>query len=486
MRPRSLLLACLAAVVAPVSACGAAKSPLGSGSPGSATAAPSNANASATPSANAGVTGAPTSPARRRVVLVSIDGLRPEYLFEADARGEKIPNLRKLVAGGASAEGMDGTWPTVTYPAHTTLVTGVAPNTHGILANHPFDPKLVNDDGWYWYAPAIRVPTLWSAAHGAGLHVASVYWPVTVGAPEIDWNFPQFWRTKTDFDDALMRALATPGLADEVERAYGVLPAEHRGDHERGNAAELLIKTRKPDLSLVYFTDLDTVQHATGPFSRLAYATLEAIDGEVGRLVKAAADAGTLAETTFVVVSDHGFATTHEVVRPLSYFRARGLVQLDDRRRIRSWEANILPAGGSCGVYLARPDDAALKKRVRAIVDGLVVDAGGGIAKVYEGAEVAAKGGFEGATWVLEATEGFTISGAVEGDTHSITREGGTHGYPPTVRSMRASFVAWGAHVRAGKLGVVRMIDVAPSVARWLGVALPKAEGVAIEGAIAP
>jgi hypothetical protein len=475
MRPRSLLLACLAVLASPLLACGAAKAPASS-SPASV----------ASPSASSNGAAAAASSPKRRVVLVSIDGLRPEYLREADARGEKIPNLRKLVAEGAIAEAMDGTWPTVTYPAHTTLVTGVAPNTHGIVSNHPFDPKLVNDDGWYWYAPAIKVPTLWNAAHGAGLHVASVYWPVTVGAPDIDWNFPQFWRTKTDFDDALMRALATPGLADEVERAYGVLPAEHRGDHERGNAGEYLIKTRKPDLALVYFTDLDTVQHATGPFSRLAYSTLEAIDAEVGRLVKAAADAGTLAETTFVVVSDHGFATIHEVVRPLSYLRARRLVQLDDRGRIRSWEANVMTAGGSCGVYLARPDDAALKKRVRGVLDDLVNDAKGGIAKIHEGADVAALGGFEGATWVLEATEGFAFSGAPDGDTRGTTREGGAHGYPPTLKAMRASFVAWGAHVHAGQLGVVRMIDVAPSVARWLGVTLPKAEGKAIEAAISP
>ncbi len=421
----------------------------------------------------------------RRVVLISIDGLRPEYLREADARGEKIPNLRKLVAEGALAEGMDGTWPTVTYPAHTTLVTGVRPNVHGIVNNHPFDPKLVNDDGWYWYAPSIRVPTLWQAAHGAGLSVASVYWPVTVGAAEIDWNFPQYWRTKTDFDDALMRAIATPGLADEVARAYGALPAEHRGDHERGSAAELLIRQKRPALALVYFTDLDTVQHGTGPFSRTSYATLESIDAEVGRLLRAAADAGTLAETTFVVVSDHGFAAIHDVVRPLSFLRDRGLVEVDDRGRIRAWEASIWPAGGSCGVYLARPEDAGLRARARAVIDALVVETQGAIAKVHEGRDVIAKGGFEGASWVLEAADGYAFSGAPDGPVRGPSRELGAHGYPPTRAAMRASFVAWGAHVQPGRLGVVQMIDVAPTIARWLGIALPTAEGRAIEGAIA-
>lgn len=428
----------------------------------------------------------PPPPRSARVVLVSIDGLRPEYLLEADARGERIPHLRKLLASGAVADGMEGTWPTVTYPAHTTLVTGVSPNVHGIVSNHPLDPKLVNDDGWYWYAPTIRAPTLWSVAHAAGLKVGSVYWPVTVGAPEIDWNVPQFWRTKTDFDDDLMRALATPGLAAEIEARYHTLPAEHRGDKERADAAELLLRDKRPELTLVYFTDLDTVQHGRGPFSPEAYATLEAIDVGVGRLVAASAEAGTLADTTFVIVSDHGFSTIHDTLRPQTTLVAKGLISLDVRGRVSAWEASVAANGGSCGVYLARPGDAALKARARAAIDAFVVEAAGGVAKVHEASDVQARGGYEGATWVLEAAEGFAFSGALVGPARGPSRDRGAHGYPPTMPAMRASFVASGARVRPGRLGQVKMIDVAPTVARWLGVSLPRAEGKAIEGAIAP
>jgi predicted AlkP superfamily pyrophosphatase or phosphodiesterase len=423
-----------------------------------------------------------TQAPRPRVVLISIDGLRPEYLLEADARGEKIPNLRKLLASGAVADGVEGTWPTVTYPAHTTLVTGVSPNTHGILGNHPFDPKLQNDDGWFWYAPEIKAPTLWSAAHAAGKTVGSVYWPVTVGAPEIDWNFPQFWRTRSDFDDPLMRALATPGLAAEVEAAYHTLPAEHRSDKERADAAEHLLKTKRPELTLVYFTDLDTVQHGSGPFSPGAYQTLEAIDEGVGRLIAATEAAGTRRETTFVIVSDHGFASIQYTLRPLPLFVAGQLVKASGGR-VTSWEAAIWPNGGSCGVYLSRPDDAALKTRAKRVLDAFVKEAGGG-AKVHEGKEVEARGGFRGATWVLEAAEGFVFSGALVGPVKGPSHDRGAHGYPPTMKAMRASFLASGAHVKPGRLGAQKMIDVAPTVARWLSVALPTAEGKPIEAAI--
>ena len=98
------------------------------------------------------------------LVMISIDGLRPDYITAADARGAKVPNLRRFLNEGAYAEGVQGVVPTVTYPSHTTLVTGVWPVKHGIWANTTFDPLQKNYQGWYWYTEDIRVPTLWDAA----------------------------------------------------------------------------------------------------------------------------------------------------------------------------------------------------------------------------------------------------------------------------------------------------------------------------------
>jgi hypothetical protein len=115
------------------------------------------------------------------LVMISIDGLRPDYVTAADDHGAKVPNLRRFMKEGAYAEGVAGVVPTVTYPSHTTLVTGVWPATHGILANTTFDPLQKNYQGWYWYAEDIRVETLWDAAAQAGRTTASIQWPVTVG-----------------------------------------------------------------------------------------------------------------------------------------------------------------------------------------------------------------------------------------------------------------------------------------------------------------
>jgi Type I phosphodiesterase / nucleotide pyrophosphatase len=131
-------------------------------------------------------------------------GLRPDDVFEAEKRGLKIPNLRSFLREGAHASGVVGVLPTVTYPSHATLLTGVSPAKHGIVGNTTFDPTNINQGGWYWFAEDIKVPTLWDAARAKGLIVGNVHWPVSVGAASINWNLPQIGRTGHADDEKMV------------------------------------------------------------------------------------------------------------------------------------------------------------------------------------------------------------------------------------------------------------------------------------------
>src|SRR5262249_11171028 len=117
----------------------------------------------------------------RRVVMVSVDGLMPDYYRKADALGLKVPTLRRMMKDGAWASGVVGVLPTVTYPSHTTLITGVLPRVHGITGNRIFDPLERANGAWFWFASDVRVPSLVSAARARWLKTASVSWPVSVG-----------------------------------------------------------------------------------------------------------------------------------------------------------------------------------------------------------------------------------------------------------------------------------------------------------------
>ena len=140
------------------------------------------------------VRAAPAPAGERFAVLVSIDGLMPASYTAPDALGLSVPNLRRLVAEGASAEGVVGVLPSVTYPSHTTMTTGVPPRLHGITGNRIFDPAGDSNEAWTWYAEDVRVPTLLGAARGRGLRTATLFWPVTVGAAA-EAVVPEFWRS---------------------------------------------------------------------------------------------------------------------------------------------------------------------------------------------------------------------------------------------------------------------------------------------------
>src|SRR5260221_317630 len=124
---------------------------------------------------------------------------------------------------------------TLTYPSHTTLVTGVWQAKHGILGNTTFDPLQKNSQGWYWYTEDIRVPTLWDAAAGAGRTTASVQWPVTVGA-HITWNIPEFWRANTKDDAKLLRAVSTAGLLIDADKEIGLYAGGKESSIEAGES----------------------------------------------------------------------------------------------------------------------------------------------------------------------------------------------------------------------------------------------------------
>src|SRR5580692_3260257 len=138
--------------------------------------------------------------AQPSLLVISLDGMRPDYVLKADEHGLKIPHLRRMLAEGAHATGVRGVLPTVTYPSHTTILTGVWPAKHGIYTNTTFDPLGTNFEGWYWYSEDIAVPTLWDAAAQAGMAVGSVSWPVSVGAKAIRYNIPEYWRAPQGAD----------------------------------------------------------------------------------------------------------------------------------------------------------------------------------------------------------------------------------------------------------------------------------------------
>ncbi|MFC5741478.1 alkaline phosphatase family protein [Dyella tabacisoli] len=415
------------------------------------------------------------------VLLISIDGLRPADVLEAKKHGLKLPNLERFLSRGAYASQVRGVLPTLTYPSHTTLITGVSPERHGIGGNLTFDPTNKNQQGWYWYSSDIRVPTLWDAAHAAGLSTANVHWPVSVGAT-VDWNLPQIWRTGLADDRKLLAVLATPGLLPDMEKDLGAyadgMDESMAGDETRARFAVQLLQTHKPQFMTAYFTALDHEQHMSGPDTPASRAVLEKIDGLIGNLVTTAQRVHP--DGVVAVVSDHGFLPVQQDVNLYMPFIKAGLITLKDGL-VTDWQAMPWNDGGSAAIVLREPDNAELKAKVLALLSQLQADSAYGIDRVLDHTQLVAQGGTAQASWFVLFKTGYEMAGKPDTPLPSPSHYRGMHGYDPALPAMRSTFLLAGKGVPAGKnLGEIDMRDIAPTLASLLGVSLPQAQGKAL------
>jgi predicted AlkP superfamily pyrophosphatase or phosphodiesterase len=413
-------------------------------------------------------------------VFIGIDGLRPDYVLEADRHGLKIPNLRRFLVAGAHATSVTGVTPSVTYPSFTTLITGRAPAGHGVVANNTFDPLGRNQNGWYWYVEDVTSESLWDVAAAAGRTVGNVHWPVSVGA-RITWNLPQLWRAGTPDDRKLVRALSTAGLERELEARVGRPYADGideslPGDETRGRYAAALIEKHRPRLMTVYLTALDHEQHDKGPSSAEAYAVLERIDAIVGDLLEVAARVyGD--RVVIAVASDHGFATTNREVHLTAALAEAGLVTYESGQ-VKDWKAVVWGAGGSAAIMLRDSTDAVTRETVRALLARLEANPDNGIGQVVDAVELRRRGAFSGAAFAVEFAAGFRQGSATSGPLVTVGRKAGTHGYFSERLEMRSTFFVSGPGVTPGRnLGDIDMRDIAPTLAKLLGLRLDRAEG---------
>jgi predicted AlkP superfamily pyrophosphatase or phosphodiesterase len=414
------------------------------------------------------------------VLMISVDGLKPEYVLDADAHGLKTPFLRSLMHDGAYARGVTGVWPTVTYPSHTTLLTGLSPAEHGIYNNLEFDPKSTFANAWYWYAQQIRVPTLWQAAHEAGLSTASIGWPVSVGATGVDFLIPEYWRvarlTDVDPSDALLLA-AVSRPEDLLQKMQARLGPYMRGNDPSPPGDEIktryaldILKTQKPKFMTIHLSSLDEQQHRFGPFSAEANADLEVIDGQLAQLF--AASRANDPKAIALVVSDHGFVQITHKVNLMQPFLSAGLLQSGG-----AWKAQPWSGSGMAAVMLHDPADSQTESKVRELLQAMKADPNNGIAEVLERDAIKQRGAFPDAAFLIVMKLGYyALADATSPLSSDVQGTLGSHGFSPQYPEMRAAFFIAGSGIAHGRdLGLIDMRQVAPTVAQLLGVRLSQA-----------
>ncbi len=418
------------------------------------------------------------------LIMISIDGLIPDYYTQPTRLGLRVPNLTKLKLGGAYAEGVHGVFPSVTYPSHTTLITGVRPATHGIIQNRIFEaPTEPRTGEWYWFSDALRSETLWSMAKKAGLVTANVGWPVTAGAG-IDYSVPEIKDPSENpsGDRSRKRTLqySTPGLIEKalVAGAGG----DNSIDGRRAAISEYIITNHKPNLMLIHFIELDGAHHKYGPRSAAALPFAERMDKYIGRVIDAVQKAGILDQTTFVLVSDHGFAEVKKKYEPGVVLVKEKLITLDASGTPVGWKAAVWSASGSCAIVLKDPNDKETAAKVTAVFTKIAASEKSPISRILNQTDLKKLGAIPNAHLMLDAAPGYAFDDALTGpETHDSKDYRGTHGQLPSRADMRSALIVYGAAARVGaRISIARMVDIGPTAAAVLGMNFSEAEGLPI------
>ena len=433
--------------------------------------------------------------ATKHVVLVSVDGLAASYLDDPRAN---MPTLRKLAKSGAVAKGMITSFPSVTWPSHTSLVTGVQPVKHGVIGNAVWnrkldravtyigDPELTKDE-------AIKVPTLYDVAHQAGFSCGSVIWPCCTAANSLQWIIPDAGRAD------LHAKFTTPGFVEELGKAgidISVLGAwgwnkERSTDRDilYTKVANYLLEKRAANLVLVHLVTPDGVEHAYGPHTPEAYKSVAESDQRIAEIWATLQKPPLAGNSTLLVVSDHGFAPYEKFIRPNVVLKELGLIATEADKVI-SRKAWCVPQGGSAFVYVldeARKSQIAAQLKERfSNLDGVTgVVTPDGFAKLGLPQPDNSQ---ESPDLVLLTGPGYSFADATTGD--AVASAGGlkgTHGHAPAPAYMHATFVAAGAGIKAGtQLDIIQNVDVAPTIARLMGLSMKDVDGRALSEILAP
>ncbi|HTP89829.1 MAG TPA: ectonucleotide pyrophosphatase/phosphodiesterase [Bryobacteraceae bacterium] len=358
---------------------------------------------------------------RPYVVLVSLDGFRYDY---ADLHG--APNLKTLAKAGASAE-MIPSFPSVTFPNHTTLVTGDYPDHHGIVANRFFDTArqqeysthdAPNEGSW------LQAKPLWVLAEEQHVKSATMFWPMSDA--EIAGVRPSYWEQYNG---------RVPD-EDRVAKVVGWLKLPERD---------------RPHFLTLYFSDTDSAGHDFGPDAPETANAVHHVDTLIGTLWKQIQGLGL--PVNLIVVADHGMQ------------KVSGSVNLSDYTDL----SRMKVVNGGPYALLYAPDAAAADRAYRELK--------GKNPKfdVYRRRETPPELHYSDNDRIgdLVAVARQPTLFAVAGE--RPMKEEGAHGYDPRqFRTMHAIFYAAGPNIRAGvRLEPFENIDVAPFIAKILGLRMP-------------
>lgn len=409
------------------------------------------------------------------LILISLDALNAKD----HAIFKHLPVFQDFIEHGAYFPKVSPIYPSLTYPCHTSIITGTLPKVHGIYNNEVPEPAKAPNHDWFWYENDIQVPTLFDVAYVAGLTSAAVLYPVMAGSKSITYNFPEifsntgqsqlslFWKYGSRC--LLLDALRHASKAKGKEQPYL--------DHFSASLFKDILRKRKPNLAALHLTELDSARHHHGTFSLEAKKALLSGANRIEEIIWLTKEMGIYEETTFAIFGDHGFQDYHTAISFNRLLKDLGLLETDANNKITAWKVYGASADGSLQIHLKDPMDVKLQSRVEILIDALLELPEKPFKACYTRKEAKLRFQLDGPfSYVLEANDGYAFDPRILD--HYLMPVSqipdsyvATHGFLPTQPNLKTTLLIKGPEIKAGvHLQEITLLDEAPTFAKILGL----------------
>jgi len=359
---------------------------------------------------------------------------------------------------------------------------------HGVTSNTLLQVNRKSPD-WNWTRDRIKVDTFYDAAMRKGYTTCALLWPVT-GKSKITYNLPERFANRP-WENQVSVALSngTPWFLLDIEKRFRHLRSGIKQpylDRFVEAVAHYTIRSKKPNVMMIHFVELDAMRHKYGYDSKEAYEALLSYDQKLSGLFRLLDEEDMMDKTTLFVLGDHDQIPVHTAVHMNSIFKDKGLLHTHGEK-IVDFDAYAEGMDGSCYIHLKSPQDEALKKHVFEILERLKDREDFGIEEIYSQEEIISLGASKKATFMLEAKRGFFFSNdhwkpaqvkvnqKADGSDHHGKS---THGYHPEKENYQTVFFATGKGIKKNvEILSMSLIDEGPTFAHLMGTKLHDTDG---------
>lgn len=425
----------------------------------------------------------------RHVVVVSVDAM----VYEDLALFSKLYAMEQVWDKTARVNRVRSIYPTITYPCHCTMMTGMYPDKHGVVNNE--QPVMCAENShWQHMRESVKTATIFDAAKKNGMTTAAVFWPVTGNDPSIDYLIDEYWPQN---GETTKQAFLDSGSSAEVVEKIIIpniqlLENKHR-QHPLADAfvmrcAADILREFKPNLLMIHPANVDAARHQSGLFSPLVDSALHDTNLWLYELFQAAKDAGIYEQTDFFIVSDHGQMEIRRSIALNALLAEYGLIHVSEEGKITEWTAFAKSGGLSALVYLKDPEDVRARIKTEEVLR--ILRDGGlcGISDILTEEQARKRYHLGGEFAFVVETDGWTsfsnswtkpVVRALDNRDFRYGRA--THGHQPE-KGPQPTLIAFGPHIKSGTvLESANLVDEAPTFARVLGVTMENTDGQSLD-----